>query len=493
MAHIKWILAAPLLAFITLGAWALASPVGSSPDDDYHLISAWCSSGDAGNCLPGGSATSRVIPDELLVSPCYAYHPDSSAACQGDLMDIAVAPTVESNRGNFQHAYPPVYYATMGLFAGPHIAESVLWMRAFNVMAFVALTSLTFFLLPTRRRSTLVWGWLTTLIPLGFFLVASNNPSGWAVTGVGTAWIALLGYFETSGRRRIGLGSVFAIAVLMAAGSRADAALFAAMAIAVVMFVKFASSRAFLVASILPVAAAVGALVVFATSGQIGAGVDGFTDPVGATVSTVSPSSLLAYNIINLPFLWTGVFGGWGLGWIDTELPAVVMWAGAASFIAVGYMGLSRLDWRKAVAVGGVGAMLVAIPLYVLGKGGDSVGTNVQPRYLLPLVVLLGGLLMLEPTGRRISLTRVQVITVGAALVIANLVALETNIRRYVTGDDVAGFNLNSGAEWWWDIPISPMAVWLVGSAAFAGLVVILLREVAVVRDPVIEAVPAGS
>jgi len=62
-------------------------------------------------------------------------------------------------------------------------------------------------LLPLRRRSTLLWGWIVSIVPLGLFLIASNNPSSWALIGIGSAWLALLGYLETHGKRKIALGA----------------------------------------------------------------------------------------------------------------------------------------------------------------------------------------------------------------------------------------------------------------------------------------------
>ena len=38
-------IAAPVALFVALGSWVLASPVGSSPDDDYHMASIWCGQG----------------------------------------------------------------------------------------------------------------------------------------------------------------------------------------------------------------------------------------------------------------------------------------------------------------------------------------------------------------------------------------------------------------------------------------------------------------
>jgi hypothetical protein len=56
-------------------------------------------------------------------------------------------------------------------------------------------------------------------------------------------------------------------------------------------------------------------------------------------------------------------------------------------------------------------------------------------------------------------------------LTTANSIALHTNIRRYVTGVRVEGFDLDSQREWWWGfLPdlITPNVVWAVGTLAFA-------------------------
>src|SRR5690606_29258474 len=120
------------------------------------------------------------------------------------------------------------------------------------------------------------WGWLISTVPLGVFLLASNNPSAWAVTGVGSAWIALLGYFETTGRRRVALGVVFAAAVLLAAGSRGDGALYVGFAIAVVLVLTVARTRRFVLSAILPVVMGLVALAFFLVARQIQAGFAGF-------------------------------------------------------------------------------------------------------------------------------------------------------------------------------------------------------------------------
>ncbi|GAA1225457.1 hypothetical protein GCM10009655_25250 [Rhodoglobus aureus] len=463
--------------------------MGASPDDDYHLVSIWCSTGDEAYCQPGSVEKSRFVPEAVLESPCYAFFDNRSAECQEQL-DFTTDELVETARGNFVGAYPPVYYSVMSVFVGDNILVSVMLMRLFNILLFVGITTALYVLLPIQRRPALVWGWLITTMPLGLFLIASNNPSGWAIAGVGTAWLALLGYYETTGRgKTIALGALFTLAVFMAAGSRGDSALYVAGAIGVVWVLTFERSRQFVVRSALPAAMLAVSAVFFLMSRQVSSGISGFSGGSNAqTIGTQAADNLenlagfglLAYNLLNVPSLWVGVFGGWSLGWIDTSMPAVVTLLALAVFIGIGFAGLSVLNARKAFVVAGVGFVLWALPTYVLTQGGDKVGEQVQPRYILPLIVLLGGLLVLQAGRKRFTLGRVQSVVVVLALSGANLVALHMNMRRYITGNDVPGWNLNAGAEWFWSGAPAPMVVWAVGSAAFAGLVVILAREMSI-------------
>ena len=119
----------------------------------------------------------------------------------------------------------------------------------------------------------------------------------------------------------------------------------------------------------------------------------------------------------------------------------------------------------------------------MLTAGGDKVGEALQPRYLLPLIVLLRLLSGDQPRGPRLRFTRVQTFAILGALALANLVALQVNIRRYVTGADQQGLNLDAGAEWWWPgFPVGPNAVWIIGALAFAGLLAVLWPQLAAAR-----------
>lgn len=482
----RWVYIAPVLAWIALAAWAFASPLGAGPDDDYHLVSIWCANGGSDDCGPGTHELNRTVPATFPSVACYAQHAERSGECQEQVWLEWDSATTTTERGNFAGEYPPVYYAAMRALVGDDVQTSALAMRLVNAALFVGIATALAALLPAHRRGTLLWGWLVTLVPLGMFLIPSNNPSGWAITGVGTAFLALFGWFETAGGRRWALGALYLVGVIMAAGARGDAAVYAAGASIAVIVLTSEWSREWAVRAFLPLVGIAVAVFFFATAGQSGVGAVGFTSGGGDAAipaageggehAPLGGFALAAYNLLMLPFLWTGVWGGWGLGWLDTQLPAIVVWAASAAFIVVGFAGLGRIDWRKLIASSGVLTVLVALPVYVLTVGGDRVGANLQPRYLLPLIVLFALILVTLPRGHAgFRFTRIQTALILGALVVSNLVALQVNIRRYVTGADQQGFDLDAGAEWWWSaLPLGPTAVWVIGTLSFAGLLVVL-------------------
>jgi drug/metabolite transporter (DMT)-like permease len=112
---------------------------------------------------------------------------------------------------------------------------------------------------------------------------------------------------------------------------------------------------------------------------------------------------------------------------------------------------------------------LYVLPLYVLQRGLNYVGEQVQPRYLLPLIVVFAGIAFLGLAAGEKQLSPVQLWVSLFGIVIANSLALYVNTKRYVSGlDNGNGFSLETNVEWWWSIPIGPMAMWVIGSLGFA-------------------------
>lgn len=458
-----------LAALAALLAWAVSSPPGSSPDDDYHMASIWCGTTESTDlCAQTGVPSERALPADVLeASSCFAFDPDKAADCRLD-----ADTTKLSTRGNWNgEAYPPVYYAVMHAFAGHDLSVSIITIRAVNAILYVGIVALLFLLVPPPGRRALVWGALITSVPLGVFIVASVNPSSWAVISASGLWLAVWAFFVQSGWRKAGAGILTVLLVVIGAGARGDSAAYAVLALIAGSVLALRRDRRYLRDLLLPVGLVVVAAALFFTAGQ--SAVVG-----GATVvknETYTFSELLFINVKALPQLLAGFLGTWGLGWLDTYMPGIVSVTALAVFSGVVFWGLRLGDARKWLALAGVGAGVIAVPLYILMHDGVVVGNGVQPRYVFPLIVMFAGIAVFGFARSSLGLGRVQLGVAAVGMVVANSVALHVNLRRYVTGLDRVGVNLDRDVEWWWNAPVSPMGVWVIGTLAFALLTVLLL------------------
>jgi hypothetical protein len=167
----------------------------------------------------------------------------------------------------------------------------------------------------------------------------------------------------------------------------------------------------------------------------------------------------------------------WGLGWLDTAMPAVV-WVGMwGAYAAILFVAVARLSRRRVLAVAVVGGAVLLVPAYLQYLTGTLVGALVQPRYVLPLLTMLAITAMVRLDGEAFRITRGQRWMVVAALAVANAAALYANLRRFVTGNESREWNLDRAAEWWWALPISPLTVCAVTAIAFTVGVILLTTE----------------
>jgi hypothetical protein len=184
----------------------------------------------------------------------------------------------------------------------------------------------------------------------------------------------------------------------------------------------------------------------------------------------------LFFNILRLPALYMGALGVRGgvgdLGWLDTSMPELV--AGPVLVTAIGLVLFSlkrRSLWERLALLACV-LSLIVIPLAMLHMDNAVVGELVQARYLLPLLLVTSGVTLSGPLpeGAKPLARKLRMVFL-LMLVVANSVALHTTMRRYITGNDVLSWNLNSKAEWWWPDGPQPMIVWSLGSLSFAFIV----------------------
>jgi hypothetical protein len=463
------------LAFIALAGWAVSSPIGSSPDDDYHLGSIWCAStAPTGSCTVDGDVV--VIPTRLVWSSgCYAFQADISGLC---VMSIPADQkgTTGLGRVNQTGLYPQGYYDVMGLLVGQDIIRSVYLMRILNVLLAVILAAIALALAPVGLRQAGLLGILATCGPLGWFLIGSNNPSGWAIIAIALIGVAFLAHALAPGSwRSRGAFAMALVFLAMAVGSRADAAAYAvvvtgALWVGLMLHPGVPRPRKISATVLAAVTTTVG-LIGYRSAAQ---GDLAVSNVYGGGVRS---SEYVFQNIVNLPDVILGGLGYWNLGWLDTPLPKGVPILATLLVGGIVIAGLRftprwyGLPWLIIVAA------LIAIPLRVYYVNGMVVGELIQPRYLLPLLPICVALPILRGNGEfRFKWSRGQSLTIGLVVFIVFSVSLHVNIRRYVTGTDSVALNLTPGAEWWSSTTIGPMTVWIISIAAAAAFLALARR-----------------
>ena len=464
------LLRALFLVLCTLGAvlagvgWALSSPVGSSPDDDYHLPSIWCpSSYDSQQCTQVGvtQAGDPVVrvPALLAAAACFAGDAGVSGDCQDEVVARGTIETARVNTGD----YPGGFYRVMHVFAGEDIQASVLRMRVVNVLIAVGVFA-SLALSGTRATRRIQLYTLTAvMVPMGWFFVASTNPSGWAVTGVTAFGFGLHSAFLVRGRTRLAANLLLAgTGAVLAASARGDAAAYIVLVAVAVCLLHWRTLRHRPMLLVVPLAVAAACTAVALSAGQV----------VGAAAAEPetarSGAEVLVQLTVNFPLLVSGLFGySSALGWLDTGMPAATV---CSVMTVIGFLGLTgarRFNVGKTLAVALVAATVLLIPFVTLYRARLFAGESVQPRYVLPLApILLLLLLTGQRVGRGIRIGRWQALIIWLLLSLANAAALYTNLWRYVTAIDDP--TLWAGVEWWWwsGWP-GPITSWVVGSVGF--------------------------
>ena len=461
------ILGIGILAIAGLGAWAFASPAGSSPDDDYHLASIWCAQGERDSiCELTEHETARALPESIVYSShCYALKSEQSAACapKGDEM-------MPTGRGSFQGEQSATFYSAMSIFVGSDEDASVILMRLVNVTLFVSAVIATVVFLRPGQRGPVIWAATVGLVPAGVFFIASTNPSSWAVLSGLIVWMAIVGYFKAERRRnRIVLGIIAAVVGIMGAGARSDAAVYVAIAALVAVVLTYSSTKNWRLLALLPLGLMLVGAYFFLFSSQSSWAVAPAITEVGQNSDGESGFlGLAAINLMLLPTLLLGNSGSWGLGWQDTPMIPTVPIIAAGILLVIVFWGLRKLTRRKGIALGFTLFVLIAFPLYVLHGQQVRVGSEVQPRYMLPLLLVFIGVALYDLNREDLGLNKLQGFIVFFGIAATNSLALYSTMKRYISGSESLGASLNTTEGWWWSMSVQPMTVWFLGSAAFA-------------------------
>ena len=469
--------------------WAVTSPVGSAPDDDYHLSSIWCGQGERQGVCETDAAypNTRKVPRNVVdASDCFRWLSDVTAKCQyATRADTTMIWTERVN--DIQGLYPPGFYKVMSVFVGPNLERSVVAMRLFNSLIAALLLAAIMRLTPRGIGVAAAVALPATFIPLGLFVTASTNPSAWTIMGIAGFWAFALSWLQwhrhdepddvsqkgkSIDRRSWLLAFGTIVCAALAMSSRVDATTYIVLTTIVVLTLhgwrKAWKARAKLWT--LTVICVIAVVLYFTVSSAALLGIGG-----GDAISGESDSGvgLLLTNMTQLPQLFQGIVGG-ALGWFDTAMPASVTFIGVLAVGALLYRGLAQADRRQIIALAIAASALVLVPLAYLQSQQLNVGELVQPRYILPLLTVLVATasLSVKPI-HKLSLPLAPALLLGVLLSISAMVAYWTNIQRYIAGQQHPLIEGTLPIKWnpLLDLPLIPVnivtaaatAVWVIG------------------------------
>ena len=473
-------------------AWVVASPVGSSPDEDFHVGAMWCpppvdETGCQISTKDGEKAV--MVPQSLAKEyvTCYAFDHDNSALCALNASDEELAPTLRWDDGN----YPWGYYQFAHLFVQRSTSHAVLALRTVNTLLAIGLIGAIIALADSGLRRAISVSVTVAWLPMGFYFVAGMNPSSWAMTGTFAFAAGLLAATRSVGPRRVGLIACALAGAVLACTSRGDSAFFLFVVTVALAFAVPLSRRIVPEALLACVASVVGIWVMAGTNvaaSHLGSGNE---------LAEYSLKHIAWLNVSSLPNYLRGFVGHLlGPGWNDVSYQGTVSYGASVIVVAVLCWSLRSLSWRKALSAITVAGAITGVPVVIGLRGHFNNVLTYQPRYMLPLFAVFM-LMLLAPSpardegGRSLGSRpfrvpqgvagRVGTGLVAAVWALTNARALYLVIERYAFGHTAHGMpidlstrNLSDGNEWWWpNAPVGPMTVWVMG--ALAGFVAIAL------------------
>ena len=477
-------LSAFLIAFALLavmsGAWALASPMLSGPDEHSHLIkAAGVVRGQfAGDAIPGSPGFRAVtVPDYfngLERGMCFVFRESVPAGCapgiDGSNSQLVSLPTAAGT-------YNPLYYLLIGW---PSLLledlPALYAMRLVGVVVNAALIASGFAALALRRsRSFSLLGAAIAITPMVLFLISVVNPSGLEIAAAFAlaSWLALLSSRGAGAGAGLTLPIIgVAVSAAVLANTRAVGPVWAAVILGIFLvdgrlWRPLLRSRTFWfgVGTIgVSVAVAAWWIIVGAGGSEPREGLEG----TGSTTFEMGFKYMMSLTLQN----WHGYIGVFG--WLDTKVPDTIVIVWAASMLAIVAAGvIIGRGWPLVKLILMVGAF-VLLPALLQGAQWNEVGFIWQARYLLAIIVallVLAGATLDDALGERRAdswrssrLLRFSGLAV-IAMSLMHVFAFCWSLKRYLVG-------LGADIPWpaMWNAPQwqTPWIDWRLLALAFA-------------------------
>lgn len=497
------LLGAWLGIFVLSASWALATPMGGSPDEPSHIVKAAAvARGElVGEQTSKPAETLVTVPAELAAArswPCYAFDSSKTAACVVPVLDrdstgLAEAMTTAG-------LYNPVYYAIVGW---PSLLFDDARAIVFGMRLVSALVSSLFLaialtvLLQFRRPWVASMTFLAAATPMVYFLNSAVNPNSLEISAAAALVTLLL--WVTIGPRpderfRTVLGLIgLSGAVLFSA--RGISPVWIAL-IAATVLIATPGARLAALFRRWEVWACLGILLAgagFALAWLLGTStLNNMGNFPGAGATTPLQAFLVMLLDRSFDPGLVGVFG-----WLDTWAPGFtyVLWSTLGAAVAIVTLAIVRGRMLAAAVVMALGLFIG--PPVIQALSVENSGYIWQGRYTLVayvcFILVCGVGLMMAPRSHAITATRPVALAsfwiLGALVTLGQVWALAVAIRRYAVGVSGTWASVLTHPQWHPPLGTLPwLAVAAIGQVLVLGVLYAALR--ATDARPVAEEAP---
>ena len=435
-----------ILSFLVLTGWSLASPPGSSPDEDLHLSSVWYLAKYPNVKDPEHPLRDDKIPLRITdAGKCFFKDPNTTSICETDnsLVDVDYTRVINNSK----------YYDFLSIFVLPtKVDQSTLRIRIVNSLIASIVLFIIILLTPISISRPVLISWLIVNIPLGFFVLSSVNPSSWLYI---FSYLFISLFYKVLSKNQNPNTIAFTIllitsAFLLAREARFDTLLFA---------VIFTVSLIPLISGYEQINKKIKILIYLST----------LIMAPWLTLAIWNRSYLVNFrevqisnweNLTGVPSLITGAFGGWGLGSLETVMPAITFIGSFTTIISVIFIALKKISISESISLALLCFFAFILPLFVLIRSNLRVGEWLQPRYVLPIyyVILALSLVIIFKTLATQKLI-IFIKFIYLMSTITFVTALHTTYRRYTVGLDNYSLLFREPNSWWWDFKYFPSPI----------------------------------
>ena len=450
-------LLAAVLLFATLSCWSFSAPLNNGFDPTFHLASIWCGWGESpGKCENYGARDYGFggnIPDQLR------------GLSTSELHDQEI--TSPSTRS--------LFYPIMRVFAGGNATQSVLLMRLIqSFIASIIFGSLIHF--SSRKMKTAVLSaWTFTMVPIIISTLPQTTPRSWAYLSGMSSWAYLMLALDRHKQKQNSkiLWILYGFSLFLAVASRWDATLFVAFTSAVVLSIHYLRNNLIKFRT----------LAWFYGSGMVLFGILRSLFPRLASYTSFDFGSTFTsgktiFQLVHIP---ENIADGLGLGVRLADLgPNLIGIIGVVLYVFVLSRSLSSANKFQIFSAVSIAIFMFMAMFQITLSWTEQIGPS--GVYVVQLLTVILGLSVALANDAQMYLYRksnqaIFVSLLGISHALALFARMEWAVRPSSELNDTY-FNLSLNGGWWWNSPIGPNVVFLIGAIAFPAWLIVSWNSV---------------